>query len=199
MRHVHDRQEGGTLVPPITVPPITVPPITVPPITVPQAPRLQSLPAMARPPRLDRISYNGRSTYLVTTITRDRVKAFNDIDFGRFAEDRIIDLADITGFAIPAYCLMPDHAHMVATGLLSDSDLNRFVSKWKQATGYAWSRLGHGRLWQPGYWERRARFDEPVDAMVRYVIENPVRANLVEEALLYPLTGSTTGERRWRH
>ena len=145
---------------------------------------------MGRPPRLDRNSYTGRSTYLVTAATRDRVKAFSNVDFGRTAERLLVDAASKAKFAIPAYCLMPDHVHFVASGLEQDSDLRRFVSGWKQATGFAWSRLGHGRLWQEGYWDRLARFDEPIEEMVRYVVENPVRAKLVENSALYPLTGS---------
>jgi len=148
---------------------------------------------MARPPRLDRISYTGRSTYLVTAITRGRVKAFFDIDFGRSTERQIIDAAGKTGFAIPAYCLMPDHVHMVVYGQSHDSDLRRFVTGWKQASGFAWSRLGRGRLWQAGYWERLARCDEPVAAMVNYVVENPLRAKLVTDPAFYPLTGATVG------
>ncbi|MDP2319382.1 MAG: transposase [Acidobacteriota bacterium] len=145
---------------------------------------------MSRPPRLDRISYTGRSTYLVTVATRDRVKAFGNVDFGRTAEHLLVDAANTSKFAVPAYCLMPDHAHLVASGLGPESDLRCFVSRWKQATGFAWSRLGHGRLWQEGYWDRLARFDEPIEEMVRYVVENPVRARLVEDSALYPLTGS---------
>ena len=146
---------------------------------------------MGRPP-LDRISYTGRSTYLVTAVTRDRVKAFGNVDFGRSAERLLIDAAQKSNFAIPAYCLMPDHVHLVASGLAQESDFRRFVTGWKQATGFAWSRLGHGRLWQAGYWDRLARFDEPVEEMVRYVVENPVRAKLVQDSALYPLTGSVS-------
>jgi len=147
---------------------------------------------MGRPPRIDRIFYTGRSTYLVTAATRDRVKAFSDIDFGRSVERLLIDSAAESKFALPAYCLMPDHVHFVASGLTVESDLRRFVGRWKQATGYAWSQLGHGRLWQEGYWDRLARFDEPIEDMVRYVVENPVRAKLVENCALYPLTGSVS-------
>jgi putative transposase len=146
---------------------------------------------MARPPSINRISYTGRSTYLVTTATRDRVKAFIDLEFGHLSERVLLTIASREQFAIPAYCLMPDHAHFVATGLRPNSDLRRFVAAWKQATGFAWSKRGHGRLWQTGYWERLARFDEPIDDMVRYVIDNPVRAKLVATPALYPLTGST--------
>lgn len=146
---------------------------------------------MARPPRIDRISYTGRSAYLVTTATRDRVKAFASLEFGRSCEQALLAMAGRTRFALPAYCLMPDHVHIVAVGQTADSDLRKLIAGWKQATGFAWSKRGNGRLWQTGYWERLARFDEPIDDMVRYVIDNPVRAKLVATPALYPLTGST--------
>lgn len=145
---------------------------------------------LAHPHRNNRISYTGRSTYLVTAVTRDRCKAFADIEFGRLCEDLLAKHAGRTRFDIPAYCLMPDHIHLVATGRELDSDLRRLVTDWKQATGFAWSRLSCGRLWQPGYWDRLARFDEPISEMERYVSENPVRANLVTNSADYPLTGA---------
>jgi len=146
---------------------------------------------MGRPHRNDRISYVGRSTFLVTVATRKRVNAFADIEFGRVTERALRDKAAQTRFALPAYCLMPDHAHVVATGQSLESDLKRLMERWKQASGFAWSKLGNGRLWEEGYWDRLARSDEPVDDMIRYVIENPVRAKLVTDPKLYPLTGST--------
>jgi putative transposase len=146
---------------------------------------------MARPPRIDGISYAGRFTYLVTTTTRDRVKAFEDLDFGRLAERELLAIAERERFTLPAYCLMPDHIHVVATGQGADSNLRRLVGSWKQKTGYLWSKRGCGRLWQTGYWDRLSRFDEPVSDMVRYVVYNPVRAGIATEPVSYPLTGST--------
>lgn len=145
---------------------------------------------MAHPNRNNRISYTGRSRYLITAVTRDRCKAFADIEFGRRCELQLAEHALREQFDIPAYCLMPDHVHLVAIGRTPESDLQRFITKWKQATGFAWSRLGRGRLWQPSYWDRLARFDEPLETMTRYVVENPVRANLVANASDYGLAGA---------
>ncbi|MDP2052791.1 MAG: transposase [Acidobacteriota bacterium] len=128
---------------------------------------------------------------MVTVTTMQRVKAFSDLEFGRIAGSALIDCATKEQFAIPAYCLMPDHAHFVATGRTPQSDLKRLVNRWKQATGFAWKKRDRGNLWQQGYWDRLARFDESLAAMIRYVVENPVRAQLVSEPTLYLLTGST--------
>ena len=145
---------------------------------------------MARPRRLDGVSYTGPATYFVTTCTQGRRSVFCDIDFGHDAVAALLDHSEHLGFAVPAYCLMPDHAHVVLRATRSDSLLPRLVHKWKQATGYRWRARDGRRLWQPGYFERVLRDREPELSVARYVIENPVRAGLVATVEGYPLTGS---------
>ena len=167
---------------------------------------------MARPVRLLGVSYTGPAAYFVTTCTLGRVKAFEDLKFGRHAAAALLTHARDSHFAVSAYCLMPDHAHVLLTGTRDDASLRHLVAGWKQATGFQWSRRGCGPLWQKGYWERVLRDDEAILSVARYVIENPVRAKIVAQAQQYPLLGS--GEytieqilqavqmdwrRRWRH
>jgi putative transposase len=146
---------------------------------------------MAQPKRFPGISYHGYAAYFVTSVTLDRCKAFSDIHFGRIAEQELTAIGEREQFAISAYCLMPDHAHLLLSATGEQADLRRLVSSWKQRTGFAWSRLQGSKLWQHGYWERVVRDDEDIVAIARYVIENPVRAGLVREAADYPLSGST--------
>ena len=146
---------------------------------------------MARPPRHDDIPYIGRETFLITVNTRDRVNAFADYDFGREVLEQLVQHANKRGFSLPAYTLLEDHGHVVTRGETDVSDVDKLISKWKQSTGYAWSRKGHGRLWQPGYWDSHLRRGESVFPMIEYVFFNPVRAGLVTDPAQYPLTGST--------
>jgi putative transposase len=60
----------------------------------------------------------------------------------------------------------------------------------KQRTGKAHARRAGSRLWQPGYHEQVLRDDEHLQAVVRYVLENPVRADLVRHPREYPHLGS---------
>jgi hypothetical protein len=60
----------------------------------------------------------------------------------------------------------------------------------KQRSGAIHALSGNGRLWQEGYWEKVLRVDEDLGRVVRYVLENPVRANLARTAGDYPFTGS---------
>ena len=85
---------------------------------------------------------------------------------------------------------MPDHVHLVIAATHSAAHLPTFISRWKQFSGYAYRR-GHGNcLWQPSYYDHVLRDDESTSKAVRYVLENPVRAGLVEAFADYPFSGS---------
>jgi len=94
-------------------------------------------------------------------------------------------------FAILAYCLMPDHVHLLAEGLAEQSDLLRFVRMGKQRAAYSYSKAtGGSRLWQEGFHDRVLRGDDDIKATAKYVLENPVRAGLVISACDYRFCGS---------
>lgn len=99
-------------------------------------------------------------------------------------------MAAAASISIPAYCFMPDHLHLLVEGDTMESDLRRFMSSFKQKSGYAFSRAGNDRLWQKGYHDRILRTEETTSIVVRYILENPVRAGLVTRFDEYPHTGS---------
>lgn len=146
---------------------------------------------MGRPPRNNGIPYIGRETFMITTVTINRVNAFANNEFGQIAVAQLLKQADKHRFELPAYIYMPDHAHVVVTGRTATSNLEKFVAGWKQAIGFAWSQVSGARLWQEGYWDRRARVGETVANFIEYVVMNPVRAGIVDQPAKYPLTGST--------
>jgi len=153
--------------------------------------RLHQCVVMARPTRHDGTSYVGRETFLITSLTKNRVKAFEDIEFGQSVINELIARANRLGFALPAYTVMPDHAHVITVGLTHASDVCQLLYEWKKATGFCWSRRGRGRLWQPGYWDSHLIDGNSLDRAIEYVVLNPVRSGLVGDARAYPLTGST--------
>jgi REP element-mobilizing transposase RayT len=73
-------------------------------------------------------------------------------------------------------------------GLVGGSDLRRFIKDAKQRTSYHAIRLGAGRLWQDGYHDRIVRQDEDLAGYIDYILQNPVRADLVKRASDYPFT-----------
>jgi len=146
---------------------------------------------LRRPSRLREFTYTGPQAYFLTICTHRRQRAFDIEPFARDATEKLLRSAAAHGFALPAYCLMPDHVHLVAEGEHDNSRLETFVRSWNTRTGYAWRREHSEPLWQTGYYDRVLRGDEPVLAVSRYVVLNPVRAELVTLPEQWPWTGST--------
>lgn len=145
---------------------------------------------MARPRRLDRISYTGPQAYFVTSCTLDRRNAFTNSEFCEVCRTELIAMSTQFGFITTAYCFMPDHVHLLSSGTRADASLPAFIAAWKQRTGFAWQKRSSSRLWQKGYYEHVLRADEEHLPIARYILENPVRAGLVNDPRAYPWLGS---------
>jgi putative transposase len=143
-----------------------------------------------RPRRLQGVSYVGFQRYFVTTCTAFRRSVFTDMALATDTIQQILQLAREFEFAVVAYCVMPDHLHLLLEGQSEQADLERFVIRVKQNTGFAFRRTHNGSLWQPGYHERVLRDDESTLAVARYILENPVRAGLAKTLGEWPLAGS---------
>lgn len=146
--------------------------------------------ALRRPGRLPGVSYVGIQRYLLTLCTAERRTWFADARVADQVQSQLLHSAADHGFVIPVYCLMPDHAHLLVEGTTPGSDLPRFVSSFKQKSGFAFARQRPERLWQIGYHDRILRNDEATLAVVRYILENPVRAGLVARFSDYRYSGS---------
>ena len=85
---------------------------------------------------------------------------------------------------------MPDHAHILAVGESLTADLEAFIAKLKQKTGFEFKKTRQESLWQDGYYDRILRDEEETIVVARYILANPVRAGLVGDFRDYPFSGS---------
>jgi putative transposase len=85
---------------------------------------------------------------------------------------------------------MPDHLHLLVAGISEASDFRSFMKAFKQDTGFSYRQRCQEALWQHGYHERILRDDEATAAVVRYILENPIRAGLARRLGEYPFAGS---------
>ena len=85
---------------------------------------------------------------------------------------------------------MPDHMHALLNGLADDADFRRFVSMYKQRTGFEFRKRTASGLWQEGYFEHVLRADEDILGVAAYIVANPVRAGLCQSPVEYPYLGS---------
>jgi REP-associated tyrosine transposase len=89
---------------------------------------------------------------------------------------------------------MPDHLHLLVHGG-ARTFLPDLMHDFKQVTGSAFATASGSDLWQDGYYDHVVRSEEGVLRVARYIAGNPVRAGLVEDAGLYPYTGSFDWQR----
>lgn len=145
---------------------------------------------MARPLRLRTFDYRGPYRYFLTFCTCERRETFRDAQAAAWVITHFRRTARATGFALLAYCVMPDHAHLLVEGTTAAADLRRFAKRAKQASGQAWRNRTRSRLWQEGYYDRVLRGEADAKAMARYIVANPVRAGLARVPADYPHVGS---------
>jgi REP element-mobilizing transposase RayT len=86
--------------------------------------------------RLPSDHYVGQRIYFVTICCEGRAPFFSPAHRCKIAIEALERASDSMHFLAHAYCVMPDHTHILAEGNTSDANLVRFVAHWKQSTGY---------------------------------------------------------------
>ena len=87
---------------------------------------------------------------------------------------------------IIAYCIMPDHVHVVASPA-EGGDVAAWVRYVKREVA---KRRRTPGMWQRSYWDRHARPGDDMEATVLYVLENPVQRGLCEAWQDWPCSWS---------
>jgi len=142
------------------------------------------------PGHVKTFDYAGLHRYSLTFCTNFRSGAFTERSRVELVLEQIVRAATETGFAIVAYCFMPDHVHLVVEGLSDTSNGLMFCARAKQYSGFYFKKAFHEKLWQRYGFERTLRDNESTLGVARYVLENPVRAVLVKRVQDYPFVGS---------
>ncbi len=144
----------------------------------------------AVPPRT--FDYVGLHRYSLTFYTDRRRHLFSNPGAVALVLKQISRAAIEHRFAVIAYCFMPDCVHLLIEGQSDLSDGKRFISRAKQYSGFYYSKAYRHTLWQRHGLERVLQEDEPTLRAARDVLENPVRAGLVQRVQDYPFLGSLT-------
>ena len=142
--------------------------------------------------RLKRENYQGFRIYFVTICCADRHSAFADMDRGKRLVIKLLECSARRKFTMHAYCVMPDHLHMVVQGADAASHLLKFVDNFKQRAGFEYHQTCGQWLWQSRFYDHILRRDDHVEDVASYIWWNPVRAGLCGEPKQYPLSGSQT-------
>ena len=135
--------------------------------------------------RKGRVSIAGQY-YMITTSAYDRAKIFNLPGLAEVVLNSLHWLDNQKRIDLQAAVVMPDHLHFVArliSGNLSGimHSLKSFTSKKIK------SDLNlENNIWQSQYHDHAIRGDDELIKTITYCLNNPVRANMVDDFHDYP-------------
>jgi len=135
-------------------------------------------------PKAPRIAVGGVVYHVFNRANGRSVIFTTPEDYGAF-ENILAQAVKRTPMRVLAYCLMPNHWHMVLWPI-GDGDLSTFLGwltlthavRWHAARG----TTGTGHLYQGRFKSFPVQTDRHFLALSRYVERNPLRANLVPRA-----------------
>ena len=140
-------------------------------------------------PSTDRFTELGH-IFSITLRVRDRQPVFSDAVYTRHCVDFLRALATMTGTRVYAYCLMPDHVHLLL-GASPATSVPRFVGRWKSLCAREWRRrTGRDSFWRRNFRDRVLPTDEDPLRAGSHILMNPLRAGLAQTPDQYAFSGS---------
>ena len=142
--------------------------------------------------RLPPSHYLGPRAYFVTICCDCRKPHFSSPAFAQRAVDLLLENTSKFSFLLHAFCVMPDHLHLLAEGAAPHADLREFVRLFKQHTAFAFRKLFRNRLWEKSYYDYVLLPSDSIERLACYIWWNPVRKHLCACPQEYSFTGSQT-------
>ena len=132
-------------------------------------------------PRMARLVIPGYPHHVTQRGNRRQQTFFEDTDYQTYI-DLLCELKELTGVEIWAYCLMPNHIHVVAVPQHKQSLAKLFgVAHHRYARRVNSANEWRGHLWQERF-HSSVMDDAHLLTAVRYIELNPVRAGLCARA-----------------
>ena len=92
---------------------------------------------------------------------------------------------DRFGWRLYAYCVMPNHFHLIVETPFANLSRGIQHLKSRYAVWFNKAVLREGALWERRFWDRISKDEAAVLERSRYVVMNPVRAALVDRPDLW--------------
>jgi putative transposase len=135
--------------------------------------------------RIARIVVPGYPHHITQRGNRSQETFFCDDDYKQYI-DLMVEWCGRCGVDIWAYCLMPNHTHLIAVPRTEEGIRKAIGEAHRRYARMINFREGwRGYLWQ-GRFHSFAMDEQYLLAAVRYIELNPVRARLVTDPIVYP-------------
>lgn len=146
--------------------------------------------SLGHPEPLRDFDYIGMYYYSLTWCCHRRQVLFTEHDRVNLVPEQILRSCNECEFEVIVDCYMPDHLHQLVHGRTATADGRRFIRLAKQYSGFYFKKRFQQPVWQRYGHDRFLRQDKDVWSIVKYIIENPYRAGLVDRVEDYPFIGS---------
>lgn len=150
-------------------------------------------PRKGKLPRLEKQRYQGHAVVFWTNTLEERARGWLTPAFHATFRELMLHAAAREQLFCPAYCLMPDHLHLVWMGLRRESDQ---LNAMKFLRTHLEPALGKGREWQHQPHDHVLREEErkrnAFSSFCFYTLANPVRAGLVATPAIGPVAAEVT-------
>ena len=108
---------------------------------------------------------------------------------GQQANDSLLFYRAQGKLLIYAYCLMPAHLHLLGSPQAGENLSVVLGSYESYVTRLAWSYGVVGKLWQRSFYDHILRQSNDAQAVIAYILNNPVKAGLVADWHDWPWCG----------
>jgi len=113
----------------------------------------------------------------VTVCTAERSRWMGDPDLASIVRDGILELH--VDHRVVGFCIMPDHAHLLICN--AGTKLSTLMRGFKGRISRRVRLKKPGlTVWHSSYWDHIVRREEGLYPTLQYILQNPVRAGLVE-------------------
>ena len=148
-------------------------------------------PIQTRPHHLPDENYQGPVTVAFTCCIKNKKHNIAKEEIVTQCAEILIKESTEMSCDVLAYVFMPDHCHILLQGKSEHANTLKAMRNYKQKSGFWFSKTQQKINWQKSFYDRIIRSDEDIDHHIRYVLENPVRKEIVEDWKKYPWKGST--------
>lgn len=142
--------------------------------------------------RLAPRDYIGRQSYFVTICCDRRAPHLREPATAQRVIAVLEECAGSRAFLLHAFCLMPDHAHVLVEATHEQCDLREFIRLFKQRSAFEFRKAHRQALWEMSYYDHILRPDDGLEDVACYIWWNPVRKGLCLQPGEFPFTGSQT-------
>ena len=138
--------------------------------------------------------YEENAVYSVTCNTYSRLPIFASSKAADFLLHILGYYKQILRFSLYCYCIMPEHLHLVIQPYLKRYNVSQIMKHTKGSFARAHNiiRYKSGPIWQSRFYDTILRDEDSLMTRINYILQNPVRANIIKEAQNYSYSSART-------